>query len=135
MTKTSVKEEIVEVAAAADQLYLLSLLVQDEKALATVKDYLKDRVKILKDENLGVKTLAYPINKHKELTLISIFFTANSDVVGPIERELKLEEEVERFLLTTWRGDINKEMTNERNRRERSGKTDYKTAAKEEVAV
>jgi ribosomal protein S6 len=109
MTKTSIKQEPAELAIAEGQLYLLTLLVSDEKSLATVKEHLKDRVKIVKEENLGPRTLAYPINKHKELTLISIFFTADSTVVTAIEKELKLEEEVERFLLTTWRGDINKE--------------------------
>jgi ribosomal protein S6 len=116
MAKTETKTEKVDVAAAAGRLYLLTFLVRDEKSLTTVKDHLKDRVTIVKEESLGPKTLAFPINKHPELTLMSIFFTADHNVIAGIEKELKLEDEVERFLLTDWQGDINKEDRAERRR-------------------
>jgi len=107
-TEETVKESDVNLAAIAGQLYLLTVLVQDEKVLATILDSLKDRSTVVKQENLGLKTLAYPINKHRELTMISIFFTASGEAVTAIEKDLKTETDIERFLLTSWKGDIEK---------------------------
>ncbi|MEX1051849.1 MAG: 30S ribosomal protein S6 [Patescibacteria group bacterium] len=118
MTK---KIDIVEEAptAAAEQLYLLSALVQNETSLKTIETLVSAKGKVAKAESLGVKTLAFPINKHRELTLVSVFFTTEPTAISALEKELKVEDEIERYLITTWRGDMNREMTSDRPRRDR----------------
>lgn len=101
------------------QLYLLSALVQKDSSLKTLEGIISTKGKIAKAESLGSKTLAFPINKHRELTLVSIFFTAEPSDIPGLEKELAVEEEVERHLMTTWRGDMNREMTSVRPRRDR----------------
>ncbi len=102
-------EKIVETAEAAETgaLYLVSALVQKDEALDELTAFLKKAgCDIKKTENLGVKTLYVPINKHNSLTLVSVFFTAPAAVAHKLQESLKHEEAVERFLLTTWRGDL-----------------------------
>ena len=86
--------------------YLLTALVKEEKdfddLIAFAKNY---EIIIVKTENLGEQPLSFPINKHKVLTVVSIFFTADGGVIPQIEKELRHEEYVERFLLTTWKAD------------------------------
>ncbi len=131
MTK---KSDIVEEApVAASQLYLLSALVQKEASLKTIESLVAEHAKVAKAESLGAKQLAFSINKHRELTLVSVFFHAEPGIIPQLEKELKTEDEVERYLITTWRGDINKEMTSDRPRRERSTKIEEKVEAKAEV--
>ncbi len=101
------------------QLYLLSALVQKDSFLKTLEGIVGNTGKIAKAESLGSKTLAFPINKHNELTLVSIFFTAEPGDIPGLDKELAVEEEIERHLITTWRGDINREMTSARPRRDR----------------
>ena len=98
-----------KVAATTDQLYLLSALVQKEEVMELLKKIVSSKAEIIKDESLGMKTLAYPINKHKELILLSIFFTAEPDKVIAIEKELHVEEKIERYLITTWDDELPKE--------------------------
>lgn len=110
MSETATKEEqIVETTdkAEAGQLYLVSALVQKDDALDQLTAYLKKAgCDIKKTENLGVKNLYVPINKHHALTLVSAFFTAPAAVAHQLQQALRHEEYVERFLLTTWRGDL-----------------------------
>lgn len=89
------------------KLYLLSALVKDAKALANLETFIKaSGATVAKGEDLGLKQLAYPINKHTELRLISIFLHAESQLVRKLNQELRHEEDVVRYLLTHWRGDI-----------------------------
>lgn len=128
MTKEKTASENFDVATAAGNLYLVSALAQDEAALKTLTTHLDGKAKVAKAESLGKKTLAYPINKHKELYLLSVFFTAEPNEIPGLEKELSHEDEIERFLVTTWRGDINKEPRSDRPRREHA-----KSATKSEV--
>ncbi|MEX1123876.1 MAG: 30S ribosomal protein S6 [Patescibacteria group bacterium] len=109
MTKDKTATSDIEVAAVAGNLYLLSALVQKDESLETIKKYLEGKAEVVKAENLGRKTLAYKINKHSELTLVSIFFTAQPEIIPGLEKELALEEQAERFLITTWRGEVTNE--------------------------
>lgn len=129
--KTDISEEAT---AAATQLYLLSALVQSEAALKMIEGIVAQHGKVAKAESLGAKQLAFAINKHRELTLVSVFFHADPSVLTQLEKELKAEGDIQRCLVTTWRGDINKEMTSDRPRRER-GKSEEKVEAKTEAAV
>lgn len=94
---------------AVGRLYLLSALAQKEEAMELLKKIVLPRAQIVRDENLGKKTLAYSINKHSELILLSIFFNAESAKVTEIDKELSVEEGIERYLITTWSAELPKE--------------------------
>lgn len=53
---------------------------------------------ILRLQNMGKKTLAYKINKQSKGHYIAIDFCADSTTIGEIERVLKLDERVLRYL-------------------------------------
>lgn len=94
-------------APAQTQLYLLSALGKDASVLDHLAEQLKKHeVVIKKTEDLGMKKLAYPINKQTDLNLVSIFFEAPGAVAYALENQLRHEEEVERFLLTRWNASL-----------------------------
>lgn len=101
--KTTAEQDITD----TNQLYLISALVQEDKNLETLKKHVGQVGTIVKEENLGTRQLAYPINKHNQLTLVSVFFNCSPSGIAALEQELRHEEEIERYLLTTWKGDIN----------------------------
>jgi small subunit ribosomal protein S6 len=88
-------------------LYLLSALGRDGSVLDHLAEQLKKHdVVIKKTEDLGMKKLAYPINKQTDLNLVSIFFEAPGATAYALENQLRHEEEVERFLLTRWNASL-----------------------------
>lgn len=106
-----------------EQLYLLSALVKDDAAFEDLQNFLKKaQLTIKKSESLGRRMLAYPINKERELTLVSVFFTADPKIIPELDQSLRHEESLERFLLTTWKGDLDapKRYSKERGERVRS---------------
>lgn len=48
---------------------------------------------------IGKKRLAYEIKKNKEGYYVVLTFKANTDVIKEIERKVKLEDEIVRYLL------------------------------------
>jgi small subunit ribosomal protein S6 len=66
----------------------------------TVADLLKaNEATILRDENLGKVTLAYPIKKVTHGTYVIVHFDAEPTVIKELDRKLKLTEEVLRHML------------------------------------
>lgn len=72
---------------------------EKEKTLAKVKEILGKEAKILKEENWGIKTLAYPIKKLREGEFIQIDFEAENAAVAEIDKKLRQFETLLRFLL------------------------------------
>lgn len=90
----------------SNRLYLLTTLIKEEKDFDQIVSAVKAAgATVVKTENLGERTLAFPVKKHRALILASIFFTATSGEVKAINQELKSEEAVFRFLLTDWKAD------------------------------
>lgn len=84
-------------------LYLLSALTKEAGALDELKKFVTDAgATVVKAEDLGSRKLAFPINKHAELTLVSVFFSADGAASHALQEALRHEEWVERFLVTTW---------------------------------
>lgn len=112
---TTKEVETVETTEAPTaHLYLVSALVKNE----TVLDHLSELITnhgatVKKAENLGLKQLSYPIKKQSSLYLVSVFFTAGKEMIAELEKEVNRDEQIERALITTWRGDID---APERNR-------------------
>src|SRR3989344_6231271 len=104
------------------RMYLLSALAKDPKSaldeLAAL--VLAAGSKVEKSEDLGTKRLAFPINRHLELSLVSVFFNASAHTIKTLNSELKHAETIERHLLSTWRAGLEepKRRQAERQRRE-----------------
>lgn len=108
-----------------EKLYLLSALVKQEADLAELVEFVKKHeLTLKKSEFIGPKTLSFPVNKQRELSLVSIFFTADSAVVPTFEKTLRHEDYVQRFLLTDWKGDIDAPKRNQDRRYVKAGATE-----------
>ncbi len=70
--------------------------VNRKKAIETVKDYLKS-AKIVKQDDLGEKDLAYPIKKESKGVYFSFLFEAES--IEGLEKRLIGTEDILRHLL------------------------------------
>lgn len=86
-----------------DVMYLLSALSTDGTVLPMLTEKVEQKGAVIKkSEDLGVKRLAYPINRHNELTLVSLFFEATAKAIQELNQELRHQDQVERFLITRW---------------------------------
>ena len=54
--------------------------------------------KLVKTENWGLRTLAYRVKKHRKGHYVMLGFEAKGDVVSELERQLKISDDVLRFL-------------------------------------
>ncbi|MBI4948173.1 30S ribosomal protein S6 [Candidatus Berkelbacteria bacterium] len=116
---------------ATTKLYLLSALVKTEADFAELEKFIKEfEVTVKKSENLGERKLAFQIKKESTLLLTSIFFETDTQTAKKIDKEIKTEEHVCRYLLTDWKGDIDTPKRNYRNSRPHTEKE-----VKEEVNV
>ena len=60
----------------------------------------KHEGKILVIKKWDERKLAYEVNRQKRGTYIIAYFTASGEAVGPIERDVKLNEQVLRVMIT-----------------------------------
>ena len=119
MKNTAVEETPkTEEFLGAQSHYLLTALTDSSEAALKLIDQtiVTAGGTVTKTEDLGVRSLAYPISKKTELGLISVFFSGQPDIIKPIEGELKHEATLVRYLLTSWREDPHKEQPKRRVR-------------------
>lgn len=103
--------------ATRTERYLLTGLVGESAMLPSLAAKIKDAgTTVVKTEELGTRRLAFPIQKKHELQLISIFFEAEPTIIPSLERSLRQENELKRFLLTKWAVDPNEEPRRRRNK-------------------
>lgn len=103
------KEVVVDetIEALPERMYLLSALVQNADTLTELSEFVAShKGQVKKTESLGEKRLYFPVNKFNALTLVSVYFEATATVAQEIEKTLRHEQNIERFLLTTWRGGL-----------------------------
>ncbi|MCR4277995.1 MAG: 30S ribosomal protein S6 [Candidatus Berkelbacteria bacterium] len=103
------------------RMYLLSALTKDAKSgLDELTALVADAgSKVEKAEDLGLKRLAFPINKHLELSLVSVFFNATPGTIKTLDSELKHAETIERHLLSTWRAGLDEPKRRQAERQKR----------------
>lgn len=94
--------------AAPSRMYLLSALVSDSpKALKELNDLVVSLgSNIEKAEDLGARRLAFAVNGHRQLSLVSVFFKTDRQTIKTLEGELRHAETIERFLLSSWRASL-----------------------------
>lgn len=117
MAKTQTKEKKL-VERLDGQRYLLTILAEDDAALGQLEHFLKNaEVTLEKIENLGRRSLVFPIKKHRELLLMSAFFTCDPGMISALEKKLRHEDYIARMILTTWDAEVAE--FNERGKRVR----------------
>ena len=85
-----------------ETMYILRPDLNDEAIDATIGKYqtmLKDQgASILETQHRGKRRLAYEINRHREGIYIQMNYTGPGGAIAPLERAMRLSEEVIRFL-------------------------------------
>ena len=111
---------------AKSRMYLLSALTKDARSgLDELTALVSDAgSKVEKSEDLGIKRLAFPINKYLELSLISVFFNATPQTIKTLDSELKHAGTVERHLLSTWRAGLDEPKRRQLERQKRDTEKD-----------
>ena len=83
--------------------YVLTLVFRNDLEEKARKEFLetvtKNFEKVEKEENWGSRDLAYPINKQTKGYYVHYTFTADPKTIAPLDKQLKLEEDVIRYLL------------------------------------
>jgi len=76
-------------------------LTEEETAseIAKIKEVLtKVEAELLAADDMGMRKLAYPVQKNDRGYYTVLFYKANGDAIAEIERNLKINEEVIKFL-------------------------------------
>lgn len=85
-----------------ETMYILRPDLSDETVDAAIGRYqsiLKDQgADILETQHRGKRRLAYEIDRHREGIYIQMNYTGIGSVVAPMERAMRLSEEVLRYL-------------------------------------
>lgn len=85
-----------------ETMYILRPDLNDEAIDATIGKYqamLKDLgASILETQHRGKRRLAYEINRYREGIYIQMNYTGPGEAIAPLERAMRLSEEVIRFL-------------------------------------
>jgi len=76
-------------------------LTEEETAaqIAKIKDVLtKVEAELLATDDMGMRKLAYPVEKNDRGYYTILFYKANGDAIAEIERNLKINEDIIKFL-------------------------------------
>lgn len=83
--------------------YALTVVLKndlDEKARKELLEFVTKKFGKLEKEDLwGSRDLAYPIKNQKKGYYAHYFFEAEPNVVAPLDKALKIEEDILRYLL------------------------------------
>ena len=75
----------------------------DEAGLKSVEEKVTKLInkdgKLESVENMGLKTLAYEINKNKEATYLLFNFEAKPDHIAELERNFRIIDEILKFIV------------------------------------
>lgn len=82
--------------------YIINPVLDDEK-FAAVVDKVNDTIKkhggeIEEVDQWGLRPLAYEIDKKNNAYYVNMYFTAETDAIAKIERALRIDDDVLRFL-------------------------------------
>lgn len=100
-----------------------------DKSIDRVRSYVEKRDgKIIYEENWGKRKLAYPINKTDVGIYVLWYFNAPKNKIASIEKDLRINEEVMRFMLL-----VAEEKKEAKPKKEKPAAT--KTETKTEVAT
>jgi len=104
---------------AKQKLYLLSALGENGPATVKIIEGLLGGLgaQIEKTEDLGPRELAQPVKKRHQLSLVSVFFALDGAKLKQFEEQLREEETIVRFLLTSWRAPLEEPKTRSKTKK------------------
>lgn len=85
-----------------EMMYILRPELSEEQAQQEIdkyRDFLIDnKAENLEIKNLGKRRLAYPIKKYQDGIYVQMNYTADGSQIAPLERAMRLSDEVIRYL-------------------------------------
>jgi small subunit ribosomal protein S6 len=85
-----------------ETLFVVKPTLTEEEITATitkVKDVLaKEGAQLVATDDMGMRKLAYPVDKHARGYYTVLFYKAEGSVIKELERNLKISEDVIKFL-------------------------------------
>jgi small subunit ribosomal protein S6 len=85
-----------------ETLFVVKPTLTEEEITATitkVKDVLaKEGAELVATDDMGMRKLAYPVDKHARGYYTVLFYKAEGSVIKELERNLKISEDVIKFL-------------------------------------
>ena len=85
-----------------ETLYVLKPTLTDEETAANIAKIeailVREGAEILATNNMGMRKLAYPVEKNERGVYTIVYFKAQGTVISELERNLKFNEEVIKYL-------------------------------------
>jgi len=85
-----------------ETLYVLKPTLTDEETAANIAKIeeilVREGAEILATNNMGMRKLAYPVEKNERGVYTIVYFKAAGSIVSELERNLKFNEEVIKYL-------------------------------------
>ncbi len=85
-----------------ETLYVLKPTLTDEETAANIAKIeailVREGAEILATNNMGMRKLAYPVEKNERGVYTIVYFKAEGNVINELERNLKFNEEVIKYL-------------------------------------
>ena len=85
-----------------ETLYVLKPTLTDEETAANITKIeeilVKNGAKILATDKMGMRRLAYPVEKNERGVYTIVYFKAEGTLINELERNLKFNEEVIKYL-------------------------------------
>ena len=85
-----------------ETLYVLKPTLTDEETAANIAKIeeilVKNGAEILATDKMGMRRLAYPVEKNERGVYTSVYFKAEGTLINELERNLKFNEEVIKYL-------------------------------------
>ena len=85
-----------------ETLYVLKPTLTDEETAANIAKIeailVREGAEILATNNMGMRKLAYPVEKNERGVYTIVYFKAEGTVINELERNLKFNEEVIKYL-------------------------------------
>ena len=85
-----------------ETLYVLKPTLTDEETAANIAKIeailVREGAEILATNNMGMRKLAYPVEKNERGVYTIVYFKAEGTIINELERNLKFNEEVIKYL-------------------------------------
>ena len=85
-----------------ETVFILNAELSEEKrnnAISKIKKYITDNGEIIREEDLGVKRLAYEIKKQNRGYYYVIYFMLDAKNIAELERLYRIADEVLKFIV------------------------------------
>jgi len=83
-------------------MFIIAAALENEKkdaVIETVKGIIADGGEVLETEVIGLKRLAYPIQKKSEGFYVLMQFNANAELPAELDRRLRISDDVIRHII------------------------------------